>query len=164
MKRGTCIHFTGLRIGAIGSDCCAAGINYRKTFDDSQPGIMLRMPCVAFRELQADRRGSMIRPGDATVRVEIDRKGNAVKPCLHRQEPTDVQIEKHQRDQDAGFQKVIAALQVASAWRVNPKPVQDRQEVVDCPVCNGRLHLHQSAYNGHCSGKCETEGCVSWME
>lgn len=37
-------------------------------------------------------------------------------------------------------------------------------EVVECPACNGRLHLSIAAYNGHVHGKCETPGCVSWME
>lgn len=64
----------------------------------------------------------------------------------------------------AELDKAVAALNVASAWRVTPKPANDRHEVIECPVCKGRLHLSQSAYNGHVHGKCETEGCVSWME
>ena len=60
--------------------------------------------------------------------------------------------------------KFLVALKVAGEWKVKPKPAQDRREVVKCPICNGRLHLSQSSYNGHCHGRCETEGCVSWME
>lgn len=33
-----------------------------------------------------------------------------------------------------------------------------------CPVCNGRLHMSHAAYNGHVWGKCETKGCLSWIE
>jgi hypothetical protein len=47
-------------------------------------------------------------------------------------------------------------------WR-NREPIGKR-ETVDCPVCQGRLHLSQSSYNGHVHGKCETKGCVSFME
>lgn len=36
--------------------------------------------------------------------------------------------------------------------------------VETCPVCNGRLHLSHASINGHVHGKCETEGCVAWME
>jgi len=166
MKRGTCIHFNGLGfVGAAYKEkCCAAGVNYFETFDGRLDGIMLRMPCVAFRELPADRRGTHIHPGKPTVRVEIDRKGNNVKPCPHRKEPTDEQIEQSRRDQDAAWQKITAALHVAAAWRVKGKPANHREEVIECPVCKGRLHLQQSAHNGHCSGKCETAGCVSWIE
>lgn len=36
--------------------------------------------------------------------------------------------------------------------------------VVECPSCNGRLHLSHAKCNGHIWGKCETEGCLSWIE
>jgi hypothetical protein len=49
-------------------------------------------------------------------------------------------------------------------WRVKPKPASDRREVIECPKCHGKLHLHQSSYNGHVRGHCETKDCVSWME
>ncbi len=62
------------------------------------------------------------------------------------------------------MQNILAAIKVAGAWKVKPKPANDRHEVVECPICKGRLHLSQSAYNGHCHGKCETDNCVSWME
>lgn len=60
--------------------------------------------------------------------------------------------------------RLIAGLKVASTWRVKPKPLENRREVVKCPICDGKLHLSQSSYNGHVHGKCETEGCLSWME
>lgn len=53
---------------------------------------------------------------------------------------------------------------VVSKWRVKPKPASDRREVIECPKCKGQLHLSQSSYNGHVHGRCETEGCVAWME
>lgn len=62
------------------------------------------------------------------------------------------------------IEKFLVALKVAGEWKVKPKPKEDRREVVECPICKGRLHLSQSAYNGHCHGRCETDGCVSWME
>ena len=38
------------------------------------------------------------------------------------------------------------------------------QDMVECPVCKGKLHLSHAAVNGHVWGKCETAGCVEWME
>lgn len=51
---------------------------------------------------------------------------------------------------------------VVIAWR--EKPPRGKMEVVECPACRGRLHLSQAASNGHVWGRCETKGCVSWME
>ena len=48
------------------------------------------------------------------------------------------------------------------AWRA--KPPIGKSEIIECPACKGRLHLAQAAYNGHVHGRCETEGCVAWME
>lgn len=62
------------------------------------------------------------------------------------------------------MKKFLVALEVAGQWKAKRKPAQDRQEIIECPICKGRLHLNQSSYNGHCNGRCETEGCVEWME
>lgn len=51
---------------------------------------------------------------------------------------------------------------VVAQWRA--KPPRGKQEVIECPACKGKLHLSQAASNGHVWGKCETDGCVSWME
>ena len=57
-----------------------------------------------------------------------------------------------------------AAIKEAYKWKVKPKPDQDRNEVIECPMCKGKLHMFQSSYNGHIHGKCETENCLFWME
>lgn len=51
---------------------------------------------------------------------------------------------------------------VIAAWR--KKAPIGKQEVIECPVCKGRLHLLQSSYNGHVHGRCETPDCLNWME
>lgn len=51
---------------------------------------------------------------------------------------------------------------VVAAWR--KKPPRGKAEIIECPACKGRLHLSQASSNGHVHGKCETSGCVSWME
>lgn len=34
-----------------------------------------------------------------------------------------------------------------------------------CPVCEtGRIYYRVAGYNGHMHAKCETDGCVAWME
>lgn len=70
-------------------------------------------------------------------------------------------IERHERIEES-FRRMTLVGPVVAKWR--KKPPRGKQETIDCPACGGRLHLSQSSYNGHVSGKCETEGCVSWME
>ena len=62
------------------------------------------------------------------------------------------------------FDKVMKAIKTAYEWKVKPKPEKDRNEVIECPMCKGKLHMYQSAYNGHVHGKCETPNCLYWME
>lgn len=165
MKHGTCIHFAGIDMGPRYKEaCCKAGVNYFDTFNGRRVGMFNRMPCVEFRELPAHGRGTQIKHGEPTISKEIDRKGETVIPCPLRQEPTDEQVKAYRLDQDQWLEKTFGALRIAAKWRVAPKPEHDRAEVVECPVCHGKLHLFQSSHNGHTSGKCETEGCVSWIE
>lgn len=163
MNHGTCIHFTGLSY--IGGTCkCKAGVDYREAFDDKRPGLMLRTPCIEYYTVPAHGRGTHCKPGEPTVRKEVERRGEVAISCKHRIEPTAEQVEQDRVETEQHLSKTFAALRVASEWRVKPKPEIDRREVIECPVCKGRLHLSQSAYNGHVHGKCETDNCVSWME
>lgn len=149
MKRGTCIHYTGL---TNNESCCKAGVHYRDQFDGWRPGIFLRLPCVN------------LVPGRGGVLQPLDRRDQVKIPCPLYQEPTDAQIAAYDAETEAFMAKAMTAIKVAGKWRVKPKPETDRREVIECPICQGRLHLYQSAYNGHCHGQCETEGCVKWME
>jgi len=161
MNKGTCIHFTGLRER---ESCCKAGINYSEAFDINKPGILFRLPCIQYQTVAADGKSTYIKSGEPSMRKEIDRRGEAMSPCTHFREPTSEEVEADRRESDAFMNRTIVALKVASKWRVKPNPAEDRRDVVECPICKGKLHLSQSAYNGHVHGKCETDGCVSWME
>jgi hypothetical protein len=159
LSRGKCRHFNGMQ-----NKCCAAGVNYREAFDGSRPGVFLRAACFEQDERPVHGRGTYIKAGEPSVLTPFDRRGEKAIPCAFREEPTDDEIQADRREADAWFDKSVAAIKVAGEWRVRPKPATDRREVVECPICKGRLHLSQSAYNGHVHGHCETEGCVSWME
>lgn len=146
--RGQCKHFNGSQ-----HKLCLRGVAYSQF----HPGI----PCIKWVGKSA-RGGTYLKPGEEPVERTLWRYEG--KPCPLYEEPTDVEVQADREKTEASMHKTIAAIKVASAWRVRPKPAADRREVVACPVCNGQLHLSQSAYNGHVHGKCETEGCVSWME
>jgi len=158
MDTGKCIHYEGIM-----RNSCKAGVNYHEKFGKDD-GIACRMPCFEYQTIPAHGRGTYVKHGEPTIRKEINRHGAVVIPCELRQAPTQEQVEADRIESDAHMEKTFAALRVAGEWRVKPKPKADRAEIVECPVCKGRLHLSQSAYNGHVWGKCETADCVSWME
>jgi hypothetical protein len=63
---------------------------------------------------------------------------------------------------ERSMKRMTLVMPVVNAWRKCP-PV-GKSEIIRCPVCDGRLHLSQSSYNGHVYAKCETKDCASWME
>jgi hypothetical protein len=83
-------------------------------------------------------------------------------PCAKWQRASlESAIEWHE-SVEASIKRMTVVGPVVAAWR--NKPPRGKQEVIECPACSGRLHLSQSAYNGHVHGRCETPGCVDWME
>lgn len=75
------------------------------------------------------------------------------------------QGEKRADDIEASINRMRLVGAALSGWRTWTKKNRvAKQEVIECPVCKGRLHLSQAAYNGHVHGQCETAGCVNWME
>lgn len=151
MRHSQCIHFNGI----LGNELCKRGVRYDQ-FKDGRP-------CIQFIEKSASG-GTYLKAGE----VAAERKPfpNAAPPerCPFYAEPTSAEVQADREASDSHMAGVMAAVRIAGAWRVRPKPDADRREVVECPACKGRLHLSQSSYNGHVSGKCETDGCVSWME
>lgn len=148
MNYGTCIHFNGIQNAK-----CKAGLPY-----PAGP-----IPCIKVIHKTANG-GTYFLPGELPAKSEPFSGAAKALPCPLYLEPTDEQIQAHRVEQEADMNNAIVAMTVAGKWRVRPKPAQDRSEVVECPICKGRLHLSQSAYNGHVHGKCETADCVSWME
>jgi hypothetical protein len=135
MRPGTCIHFTGIM-----EPCCKAGVNYDQLAGGPEFGRWLRLPCVSGK----------------------DNKGVTPKACSKRLEPTPEQIAQSEAEWKAAQDRFRKVMPVVAEWR--NKGAKGKYEVIECPACGGKLHLQQSHYNGHVHGKCETDGCVSWME
>jgi len=60
----------------------------------------------------------------------------------------------------------LEALIVNEAVKLCKKYAGNKRNVfgtVKCPKCGGNLHYF-IAGNGHVRGKCDTPGCLSWME
>lgn len=109
----------------------------------------------------------------AGVRYDTMEPGN--RPCIKghlKPDPlaicpkwlraTREQGEKRADELEAAMHRMTVVMPVVAEWR--KKPPKGKAEVIECPMCKGKLHLSQSSYNGHVHGQCETKGCVSWME
>ncbi len=150
MTDGQCMHFNGMQ-----HELCKRGVRY----DRFKPG----KPCIQLLHKSA-RGGTYLRAGEVPAETKPFPGAQAKECCPFYAELSAKEVQDERAASDAHLEKTIAAIKVAGAWRVRPKPAQDRSGTVECPVCKGKLHLSQSAYNGHVHGKCETADCVAWME
>lgn len=135
MKKGNCIHFNGVM-----NDFCKAGMPYDSVRDEKpDPNTKGRIPCITFNGRRSDT-------------------------CPKFLEPTDEQIAQFEKETEESVARITKVMQVVSKWKTWTKTNRiAKQEVIECPICKGKLHS-QAAYNGHVWGGCETEGCVSWMQ
>lgn len=152
MNHGTCVHFNGVQ-----NVLCKRGVSYQVNWPNGPK------PCIKTLHKSANG-GTYLAPGEQPSETKPFPGSDKAKPCPHYEEPTSEQVQADRKEMDANIERTLAAIRIASTWRVKPKPAADRNEMVECPVCKGHLHLSQSAYNGHVHGRCETSGCVSWME
>jgi hypothetical protein len=83
--------------------------------------------------------------------------------CQHWIRRTREMGEKRADSVQRSFDMMELVFPVVANWRSKP-PFKNQREIIECPVCKGRLHLSQASYNGHVHGKCETADCVAWME
>lgn len=82
--------------------------------------------------------------------------------CEHFAPRTEEEIQTEENEWQEALKRMRLVIAVVSEWR--KKPPRGKQEIIECPACKGKLHLSQAASNGHVWGRCETKGCVSWME
>ncbi|MCA9340274.1 MAG: hypothetical protein KDA17_05150 [Candidatus Saccharibacteria bacterium] len=133
-----CVHFK--RIGFLKREIeCKAGFGDETLLATLKAGgTLLDVPCIDGHKLPAKDRC----PGWKRV-TRKDAEAKVAKS-------------------EKSMERLIAALTVIAPWKA--KPPQGKQEVIECPICKGRLHLSQAASNGHVHASCETDGCVRFME
>lgn len=138
-RAGWCIHYRSPSqgIGKPFLTTCEAGVDYQ------------------FEGVKFDQR-----PCFLTKKGES--KPGAV-PCPKLRRPTPEEIALAEEFSERRMKMMVTAMQGISDWRKRNKG-RSNSEIVECPVCRGKLHLSISAYNGHVHGHCETPECVSWME
>ena len=102
----------------------------------------------------------------ATRPCFLDDKGQSkpdVVPCEHLRLPTEKEIADHEIWVNGRIGRMATVMLAIRPWR-DAHRKQNYREVIECPVCKGRLHLSIAACNGHVHGRCETNDCVSWIE
>ena len=85
------------------------------------------------------------------------------RSCSKLRLPTPEEIAAHNEWSEQRIKRLGDVMVGIADWRAKHRGT-NHAEIVECPACKGRLHLAISRRNGHVHGRCETEGCVSWME
>ena len=87
--------------------------------------------------------------------------------CPRVEWPSRDEAEKEAVEEGAAFARTMLACSAAHEDAKAKKFGKGHggADSLPCPVCTtGRLYYRVAGYNGHMHAKCETEGCVSWME
>jgi hypothetical protein len=113
---------------------CKAGVNY----DDVMP-----IPCIG------------------RIRTEVEPAVCEKKSCWTREEA--IENEAKREEQTARFMLGLHAAHEA-AKALGLKKGHGGVGTVECPVCHGTLRFTVASYNGHLWGRCDTQGCLSWMQ
>ncbi len=140
----TCKHYNGTI-----NKTCRAGVCYDEVIPDrDEPGSALRMPCHT-------------QPWDKRpVSLENHaRRGTCPKLEL----PNAEEIKEKRLNIERAVSNFQKSLKVISAVKQEHEG-KDWQGTMECPVCQGVLHMGHAAYNGHTRGKCATQDCLNWIE
>ena len=147
MRTGTCIHHNG----DWRNKTCEAGVCYRDvTPKPDAPGSAFRKPC--------NRLMFWDNPSPEQKQAFAE-KGT----CDKYLEPTTDQIAEYEAGVEAAIRNLETSLPLIAQVKKEHKGT-DWRGVKECPICKAVLHMTHAKYNGHTSGKCETKGCLSWIE
>jgi hypothetical protein len=146
MQPGMCKHFNG----TWHNKTCRAGVAYADVTPEPErkTGIALRVPC--------RQKCEWTNPSQL---AEFNKRGT----CPKYEEPTAEDLAENNRRREAAMQRMRLTFPLIEKVKQEHRG-QSWQGVEQCPACGGKLHLSHAATNGHVWGRCETEGCTSWME
>ena len=97
--------------------------------------------------------------------IKLEHRPELYGKCGSFVQTTREEAEAQEVEHEEAMARMRMVMAVVGPWRTWTKQNRvAKAEVIECPVCKGRLHLSQAAYNGHVHGKCETPDCVFWME
>lgn len=124
-----------IHFNGIQHDACRAGINMRAHVGGDDFGWAKRIPCLGERD--------------------------GIVPCDKRRLQTAAEADAEDAEFEARFAHIKAARAEIVQRHGKQRGVSGQ---VRCPACSGLLAYSIAAYNGHIHARCETDGCVSWIE
>jgi len=147
MRPGTCKHYNG----SFHNKTCDAGICYRDVTPepDRIDGSALRLPCRAISAFGLS----------PSQMEEFNKRGK----CNKYEEPTQDELDERDTIMEGHMKRMMLTLPLIAKIK-GKYDGNDWCGIETCPACGGSLHMSHSSYNGHVHGKCEIEGCLSWME
>jgi hypothetical protein len=91
-----------------------------------------------------------------------------VHPCIGCYNKVGATCEKYQEPSEKVLQEREAITKrlelAANAIRQHVAGLRGVRGQIVCPNCGGQLNYKVAAYNGHISGRCSTDRCVSFIE
>ena len=130
-----CKNYSG-RDMFLGECVCKAGINPVERFcNGDRTGWVAKVPC--------------LRTNETTAQCD---------QCVY---PTKEEAEADNAAFKAYVDDVLKHIPIARAAMVAAK---SDGGCMDCPKCGQGLRWSKARCNGHIHAKCDTEGCLSWME
>jgi len=133
-----CVHFNGVQ-----NKACEAGVAYDKVDEGRRLPYRAALPC---------RKPGRHLPA-----------GTNQCHCRSLRFPTKEEADAEAAEWGQYMEKMETALKVIDPIRKEQRG-KNWQGVIECPNCKGKLHVRHAACNGHVHAKCETDGCVAWME
>lgn len=149
-KMGRCVHFTGLWApGMRENKTCKAGVVYEDVHPTHDP--------IEYK----GRRFEQGRTFTATRSLPcVDSLNHCGVVCDKRVAVTREQAEAEEAEFQERFRFWGEARKAVIAATGN----KGGSGIVPCPKCGGKLHYGQASTNKHVHARCETEGCLAWME
>lgn len=92
-----------------------------------------------------------------------NRDNEGFVPCDKAEPYTQQELDEFDADAERSVQRMQRTMPLIARIKSEHRG-KSWSGSVECPECGGALRLTHAAYNGHTSGRCETEGCLSWIE
>jgi hypothetical protein len=136
----TCDHYNGVQMLGRSQKKCGAGIDPIYSFCDGNSfGWVNKAPCFS-------------RNADAPI-------------CPQAKFPTPSEIAEREAKFNAYLEDFMNWMPKArDAIVALSKASKTNAGTIDCPKCKAELRWTLAPSNGHVHAKCQTEGCLQWME
>lgn len=166
MQKGVCIHsrVEGMKhLCALGFDPDGMAKAACNPGEDYEFGLAYRRPCHS-KEWEEDLLTRHGRRGDEKLRRIIAQKA----VCDRFTEPTNEQVAEAEKERKASIERFKKVLPLIS--EIKDGSQKSGHGVSICPVCGGSLVWRLNVFGNpkrpkkHLWGRCETPGCVNWIE